>query len=120
MKYRKLRIAWSVIWGVASVLLIVLWLRSYSDDLGLAPPRPNGPPFALVNKTVVAHGRTNTYIFVHQSHWLHDWITNLAVNRAGFRCGWCTENFPWVLSPWFYVGVPLWFPVAIAASLAAA
>jgi hypothetical protein len=29
MRFRKLRIAWSVFWGVASVLLIVLWVRSY-------------------------------------------------------------------------------------------
>jgi hypothetical protein len=31
MKYRKLRIAWSVVWGVACVLLIALWVRSYSE-----------------------------------------------------------------------------------------
>jgi hypothetical protein len=30
MKYRKLRIAWSVAWGIACVLLIVLWVRSYT------------------------------------------------------------------------------------------
>lgn len=30
MKYRKLRIAWSVAWGVACLLLIALWVRSYS------------------------------------------------------------------------------------------
>src|SRR4051812_15297253 len=29
MRYRKLRIAWSVGWGLAAVLLIVLWVRSY-------------------------------------------------------------------------------------------
>ena len=29
MKYRKLRIAWSVAWGVVAVLLCVLWVRSY-------------------------------------------------------------------------------------------
>src|SRR5262245_30694970 len=29
MRFRKLRIAWSVLWGVAAVLLIVLWVRSY-------------------------------------------------------------------------------------------
>src|SRR4051812_17902034 len=29
MRFRKLRIAWSVVWGLAAVLLIVLWLRSY-------------------------------------------------------------------------------------------
>jgi len=29
MKYRKLRIAWSVAWGIACLLLIVFWVRSY-------------------------------------------------------------------------------------------
>src|SRR6185295_19427494 len=29
MRFRKLRIAWSVFWGAACVLLIVLWVRSY-------------------------------------------------------------------------------------------
>jgi hypothetical protein len=29
MRYRKLRIAWAVGWGLACVLLIVLWVRSY-------------------------------------------------------------------------------------------
>jgi hypothetical protein len=29
MRFRKLRIAWSVSWGLACVLLIVLWVRSY-------------------------------------------------------------------------------------------
>ena len=29
MKYRKLRIAWSVGWGILCLLLIALWVRSY-------------------------------------------------------------------------------------------
>ena len=29
MRFRKLRIAWSVLWGVGAALLIVLWVRSY-------------------------------------------------------------------------------------------
>ncbi len=29
MKHRKLRIAWSVAWGVVAVLLVGLWVRSY-------------------------------------------------------------------------------------------
>jgi hypothetical protein len=29
MKHRKLRIAWSVVWGVLAVLLVALWVRSY-------------------------------------------------------------------------------------------
>jgi hypothetical protein len=31
MKYRKLRIAWSVGWGALAALLIALWVRSYSQ-----------------------------------------------------------------------------------------
>jgi hypothetical protein len=30
MRFRKLRIGWSVVWGMLAVLLIVLWVRSYS------------------------------------------------------------------------------------------
>jgi hypothetical protein len=35
MKHRKLRIAWSVAWGIVAVLLVALWVRSCwkSDDL---------------------------------------------------------------------------------------
>jgi hypothetical protein len=29
MRLRKLRIAWSLVWGITAVLLIVLWVRSY-------------------------------------------------------------------------------------------
>jgi hypothetical protein len=29
MRFRKLRIAWSVAWGIAALLLCVLWVRSY-------------------------------------------------------------------------------------------
>ena len=41
MKYRKLRIAWSVAWGVLAVSLCWLWARSYSlaSIVYLALPR---------------------------------------------------------------------------------
>ena len=29
MRFRKVRIVWSVAWGIACVLLVVLWVRSY-------------------------------------------------------------------------------------------
>jgi hypothetical protein len=36
MRFRKLRIAWSVAWGISCALLIVLWVRSYwwYDSIG--------------------------------------------------------------------------------------
>jgi hypothetical protein len=29
MKYRKLRIVWSVAWGIVAVVFVVLWVRSH-------------------------------------------------------------------------------------------
>lgn len=38
MRYRKLRIAWSVVWGLVAVLLVVLWVRSFSNtDIAYGP-----------------------------------------------------------------------------------
>jgi len=34
MRFRKLRIAWSAMWGIVCVLLIVLWVRSYTRHDG--------------------------------------------------------------------------------------
>jgi hypothetical protein len=42
MKHRKLRIAWSAAWGIAAVLLLVLWPISYWYSLG-ACDHMNGP-----------------------------------------------------------------------------
>ena len=42
MRYRKLRIAWSVVWGLAAVLLIVLWVRSCYTSDGINIPIQNG------------------------------------------------------------------------------
>jgi hypothetical protein len=47
MRYRKLRIAWSVGWGLAAVLLIVLWVRSYNvcDIVSRLNPSMQGTTF---------------------------------------------------------------------------
>jgi hypothetical protein len=38
MRFRKLRIAWSVGWGLLGVLLIVLWVRSYYSTVFVVGP----------------------------------------------------------------------------------
>ena len=43
MKHRKLRIAWSVVWGVVAVLLVVLWVRS-AGRLDIVCYRTTTPP----------------------------------------------------------------------------
>jgi hypothetical protein len=42
MRFRKLRIAWSVAWGVVAVLLCVLWVRSYLVYERVVIHWPNG------------------------------------------------------------------------------
>ena len=39
-RFRKLRIAWSVVWGIVCLLLIVMWVRSYKfiDNASLVFP----------------------------------------------------------------------------------
>jgi hypothetical protein len=49
MEYRKLRIAWSVAWGILCLLLIVLWVRSYWvwEDLLYSKDTPRPPKVEL-------------------------------------------------------------------------
>ena len=49
MRFRKLRIAWSVAWGLACVLLIVLWVRSYWKWDTLASRLPTGSNLVLTS-----------------------------------------------------------------------
>jgi hypothetical protein len=46
MKYRKLRIAWSVGWGVLAVAVCVLWVKSYWQELLIKTPEVNPRVFA--------------------------------------------------------------------------
>jgi hypothetical protein len=56
MKLRTLRIAWSLAWGIAAVLMIALWMRSYwqNDVLTVKPPEVK----YVVNSAL---GRTDFY-----------------------------------------------------------
>jgi hypothetical protein len=42
MRFRKLRIAWSVAWGVVAVLLCALWARSYWQSSLILYEKPTG------------------------------------------------------------------------------
>jgi hypothetical protein len=53
MKYRKLRIAWSVGWGVLCLLLVVLWVRSYGQMDSIDSISATGQYSGLVSH----HGR---------------------------------------------------------------
>jgi hypothetical protein len=42
MKYRKLRIVWSVSWGIVAVLLVALWVRSFNREESVWIYTPRG------------------------------------------------------------------------------
>jgi hypothetical protein len=85
MKHRKLRIAWSVAWGIVAMVLIALWVRSYKyldsaqllsghpvssvrgriligRQVGLAPLVPNAPipnrRMGIVSRPLIAFNVT--------------------------------------------------------------
>jgi hypothetical protein len=67
MKYRKLRIAWSVGWGVLCLMLIVLWVRSYSHCDILNTSVPNLPRCLLAS----VNGELRLEIKKHSGRELH-------------------------------------------------
>jgi hypothetical protein len=119
MKYRNLRIAWSVVWGVAAVLLVVLWVRSYwwADLLGYR-----------IGQTYVAAGSGRGIAFFR-------WTTFQPSVTVGNKVGWELSEGPtgtidsslkpleWSLDTnpaaafGFFISVPCWFCVACSAAL---
>ncbi len=116
MRFRKLRIAWSVFWGVAAVLLIVLWVRSYYLFTELRVPGPKIQTLSVQS----FRGRTIWSIyeirFVHQLEWMD-------LEDKGDR-DW-TEydefigSFKWISASAVKNGralvLPLWFFVVLSA-----
>ena len=108
MRFRKLRIAWSVAWGLSCVLLIALWVRSYqwTDKVGRRS----------------ANGRTTTFVSNRGSIKLLDDVINLPRKRIPAH-GWQLSTgeyyhlakppaFEWRTSGNFtVVRVPSWFLV---------
>jgi hypothetical protein len=77
MKHRKLQIAWSVAWGVPTVLLVALWVRSYwhADRVDIAS-----------HLELISFYGEGHYKFIHSPYLLeHDWYFSSASARAVFN-----------------------------------
>ena len=109
MKFRKLRIAWSVVCLVACVLLIVLWVRSYfaCDTLQIYF---NSQTFRLDHLHGVMYGRTTLSKNSGPDYWLLDTGQPQRLGK--------THIFPTVGG--FGAFVPFWCPALLAGILAAA
>jgi hypothetical protein len=104
MRFRKLRIAWSVAWGLAAVLLIVLWVRSYQY-----PPAPSPveefPPAALGGNVAVsfAHGMIYITLMTKEPH------PSLERKISVGEFTWASSS---PLS--FFATVPFWMPAVLS------
>ena len=67
MRYRKLRIAWSVVMGIACVLLIVLWVRSYWIQYIVRVP-------VTSERSIAASSEVGHLWFAYQRFSNTDWI----------------------------------------------
>src|SRR5262249_23736797 len=115
MRFRKLRIAWSVAWGIAAALLIVLWVRSYWWADTIKFPTIN----SLLASSVPGRIRINVLDKKTNLGWPTGWVQVSKPVRPSPR--------PFQLGPaWnfqtnsrdVYLSVPHWFSVLLLAIFA--
>jgi hypothetical protein len=112
MKFRKLRIAWLVLWGLAAVLLIVLWARSYSrHTLSLVHVTPTHRFYLHSRGGTVAIERQRRVFISLELLLLHeDSDFDYLMTNAGFKV--LRGKSEWEASA---VSVSYWLLVATAA-----
>jgi hypothetical protein len=101
MRFRKLRIAWSVGCAIACVLLLVLWVRSYWWEDQALVPRPGG--------TVIVLGSGHGQLALGRvaNNFLTEWI--LLQEKAGYY------NQTYLSGSSGYWQVPHWIPMLCTA-----
>jgi hypothetical protein len=124
MRFRKLRIAWSVAWGVAAVLLVVLWVRSFGVYDGFTKFDGNSysTSFGSVHGVILLHkelelpsvfGVGDPQLHTRKPH---GWRYASSKNDGAFDLSfnWDSGRNYWVLV------IPIWFLVGMCASFAIA
>ena len=116
MRFRKLRIAWSVCWGLLAVLLIALWVRSHSkwDRLFYHFPSGGTAGFSSWDGNFIVgigypSGVSYSRGFEFDSQLTSQW--QLDPSDRGFLYIRDSSEFA--------VGMPAWFPIILSAAIAA-
>jgi hypothetical protein len=122
MKHRKLRIAWSVAWGIVAVLLVGLWVQSYWWWDAVNSPTSREHHFVYeslrgkLELAIMPHSneiRRDTWVFVHES--LDNVKPGRLVNADGetildhIGTGWAfsSDHFFTILPHWVFAGLAL-------------
>ncbi|HEX3600400.1 MAG TPA: hypothetical protein VHU84_09680 [Lacipirellulaceae bacterium] len=122
MKHRKLRIAWSVGWGIAAVLLIALWVHSYWYQVSVQR--------WIFDRAVTDSHYWQGWIearyfsitpFVDASQIPDSFVKGKYVERAlpdiYPKPGWMYHNYSEPAQTYLYVQVPFWFTVILTAAI---
>jgi hypothetical protein len=123
MRFRKLRIAWSVVWGLGAVLIVVFCVRSYwwYDRLSLYSSTQAFGVASLRGELVYgSNSITNSLTKpLPWWYWSCEYIT--PATRAPSDSYPKTMGFAWYSGEWrHYAFLPHWFLLATATLLAVA
>jgi len=122
MRFRKLRIAWSVFWGLACVLLLALWVRSYWDSDSLSGSKSDSTyiVFSTMNGAVCVDATDNGFSPFGVKKWefIHGIPTHIIApeHKLHFLLPQYRRLEGWTRSDTFELLVPVWliiFPFGI-------
>lgn len=124
MAFKKTRIAASVFFGILSLLMIGLWVRSYWSSFFVVAPLPHPFGSSVYESSLGSLTCCITYGQYmlngnDESYWGIHWNTlayvdpNLPLNKRPFSL------IRWQRNNWYGIVLPYWFLVAMAALSAA-
>ena len=111
MRFRKLRIGWSVVWAIVCALFVLWWVRSYwrldvitrTSASGSTTVRADA---GLVTLTSSGSGGS----LLESGNWAHD-VDNASWGMQFWQFDWARNGRI------FLVRVPIWVPALVAAML---
>jgi hypothetical protein len=110
---RALRITWTAFWGLAAILLVALWVRSYwIVDLVNGNLTPHVAGFADLSRGQLDLWQMSASNALQVGDWAHDTASAEEFYRD-------PTSVPYLTSDGNLI-VPLWLPVILTATLAAA
>jgi hypothetical protein len=112
MRFRKLRIAWSLGWGLAAVLLIALWVRSYFAHDALACA--SGPGHLQIDS---GYGGLGISAAKRVKHFDTGWALDSWSLGANIYGNWGFKRWTNMSGSYVIVGCPDWFVILIATTL---
>jgi hypothetical protein len=87
MKFRKLRIVWSVVWGLAAVLMIMLWMRScwWQDSLHVNYAGRDTPDYSGTKSVNLISAQGRIAVTTLPMRWAPRIVTNHSKISATFQ-----------------------------------